>query len=236
VLTTEPGFHGAPVAAVAAESYERAREALALVDVEWEELEPLLDPRRPCARESLHDEPRRYERGDVDAGFAEADVVVEAEYRTQTVLTTRWRRTSPSCRWEGDTLEVYISTQFIWGVRDDVAEQLGLPADRIRVVLQLHGRRLRRQERGARPDVHRHRARHADRAAGALRALSARGEPGDRQPKLDHPAAARRRIVQDGTIVALEGEFVNAVGWKGWSGPTYGPMENAFTRARTCAR
>src|SRR5207248_6350819 len=32
----------------------------------------------------------------------------------------------------------------------------------------------------------------------------------------------------DGTLVALEGEFVNAVGWKGWSGPTYGPMEMLY--------
>ena len=86
VLQTEPPFHGAPVAAVAADSYERAREALALVEVEWEELEPLLDPEEAVRQESFVDEPRSYERGDVDAGFAEADVVVEAEYRTQTVL------------------------------------------------------------------------------------------------------------------------------------------------------
>src|SRR5918912_2988843 len=32
----------------------------------------------------------------------------------------------------------------------------------------------------------------------------------------------------DGTLVALEGEFVNAVGWEGWSGPTYGPMERLY--------
>ena len=44
VLQTEPGFHGAPVAAVAAVSEARAREALAAIDVELDELEPLLDP------------------------------------------------------------------------------------------------------------------------------------------------------------------------------------------------
>jgi CO/xanthine dehydrogenase Mo-binding subunit len=32
----------------------------------------------------------------------------------------------------------------------------------------------------------------------------------------------------DGTLVALEGEFVNAIGWKGFSGPTYGPMEMLY--------
>src|SRR5439155_507224 len=43
-VTLERGFDGEPVAAVAADSPGRAREALELIDVEWEELEPLLDP------------------------------------------------------------------------------------------------------------------------------------------------------------------------------------------------
>ena len=43
------------------------------------------------------------------------------------------------CRWEGDTLEVYTSTQFIWGVRDAVASQLSLPPDRVRVVCNFMG-------------------------------------------------------------------------------------------------
>ena len=43
------------------------------------------------------------------------------------------------CEWDGDTLDVYISTQYIWGVRDDVAEQLGLPPDKVRVVCEFMG-------------------------------------------------------------------------------------------------
>ena len=112
VLTLEPSFHGAPVAAVAADTPHRARAALDLIDVEWEELEPLLDPEEAVRQGSLHDdEPRRYERGDVDAAFADADVIVEAEYRTQTVLHNSLETHQSVCRWEGDTLEVYISTQ-----------------------------------------------------------------------------------------------------------------------------
>ena len=139
VLQTEPPFHGSPVAAIAAVSYERAREALALVEVEWEELEPLLDPAEAVRQKSFVDEPRSYERGDVDAGFAEADVVVEAEYRTQTVLHNAMETHQSVARWEGDTLEIYISTQFIWGIRDSVSEQLGLPPDRVRVVCNYMG-------------------------------------------------------------------------------------------------
>ncbi len=42
-------------------------------------------------------------------------------------------------QWVGDTLEVYISTQYIWGVRDEVATGLGLPADKVRVVCHYMG-------------------------------------------------------------------------------------------------
>jgi CO/xanthine dehydrogenase Mo-binding subunit len=78
VLQTEAGFHGAPIAAVAADSYSRAREALSLVDLELEELEPLLDPEEAVRQGSVHEEARRYERGDVDAGVGEHNIVVAA--------------------------------------------------------------------------------------------------------------------------------------------------------------
>jgi len=227
VLTLEPGFHGAPVAAVAATSPQRAREALDLIDVEWEELEPLLDPEEAVRRNELHDEPRRYERGDVDAAFGEADVVVEAEYRTQTVLHNPLETHQSVCRWEGDTLEVYISTQFIWGVRDDIAEALDLPADRIRVVCNFMGGGF-----GAKNGAH-------DQTFIAIALAGQTGRPvrcalsrreenlatGNRNSTTQRLRAAAR---SDGTLVALEGEFVNAVGWKGWSGPTYGPMEMLY--------
>src|SRR4029079_11208599 len=93
-------------AAVAADSYDRAREAIALVEVEWEQIEPLLDPEQAVREKSCWAELRSYERGDVDAGFAEADVVVEAEYRTQTVLHNAMETHQSLARWEGGGLAV----------------------------------------------------------------------------------------------------------------------------------
>jgi xanthine dehydrogenase YagR molybdenum-binding subunit len=227
VLTSEPGFHGDPVAAVAAHSPRLAREALELIDVEWEELEPLLDPEEAVRRKELHDDPRRYERGDVDAAFADADVVVEAEYRTQTVLHNSFETHQSVCRWEGDTLEVYISTQFIWGVRDDIASELDLPPDRIRVICNYMGGGF-----GAKNGAHAQTFIAIALATQTKRpvrcALTRREEnlaTGNRNSTIQRLRAAAR---SDGTIVALEGEFVNAVGWKGWSGPTYGPMEMLY--------
>jgi len=62
--------------------------------------------------------------------------------------------------------------------------------------LQLHGRRLRREERPRRLHVHRDRARREDGPAGALRAHPPRGEPCHRQPQRHDPEAARRRALR----------------------------------------
>ena len=68
----------------------------------------------------------------MERGFAEADVVVEAEYRTQTVPQLDGNAPR-SAEWEaGNRLNVYISTQFIWGVRGHVAEHYRLPPDHAR--------------------------------------------------------------------------------------------------------
>jgi CO/xanthine dehydrogenase Mo-binding subunit len=227
VLEREPSFHGAPVAAVAAESSARAREAVALIEVEWEELEPLVDAEEAVRQGSLLEEPRQYERGDPEAGFGEADVIVEAEYRTQTVLHNALETHQSVCRWEGDTLEIYISTQFIWGIRDSVSEQLDLPPDRVRVVCNFMGGGF-----GAKnsPGDYTYIAiALAEKTGRPVRCALTRREEnlatGNRNATIQRLRAGAR---SDGTLVALEGEFVNAIGWKGFSGPTYGPMEMLY--------
>jgi len=134
VLEETAGFQGAAVAAVAADTEGQARAALELIDVEWELLDPVIDPEQAVAQGALHGEPRRFERGDADGAMAGADVVVETEYRTQTVLHSSMETHQAVCEWRGETLDVYISTQFIWGVRDAVSDKLGLPPDKVRVV------------------------------------------------------------------------------------------------------
>src|SRR5205823_3330622 len=122
-----------------ADTLGQARAALGLLDVELEALEPLLDPEEAVRRNQLLTEPRTHDRGDVERGFAEADAVVEATYRTQRVLHNAMETHQSICDWDGDQLVIYISTQFIWGVRDEVSEKLGLPQDRVRVVCNYMG-------------------------------------------------------------------------------------------------
>jgi CO/xanthine dehydrogenase Mo-binding subunit len=227
VLSLEPPFQGAPVAAVAADSPDGARAALDLIDVEWEELEPLIDPEEAVKRESFLDDPRRYERGDLDAGLAQADVVVEAEYRTQTVVHNSLETHQSVCRWEGDTLEVYISTQYIWGVRDSVAAKLGLPPDRVRVVCNFMGGGF--GAKNSPGDYTFVAIALAGKTGLPVRCALTRREEnivaGNRNSTIQRLRAGAR---SDGTLVALEGEYVNAIGWEGFSGPTFGPMEMLY--------
>jgi CO/xanthine dehydrogenase Mo-binding subunit len=78
----------------------------------------------------------RYRRGDVEAGFAEADAVVEDEYRTawvhQAYLETQSSMAVPD---GAGNLTVYTSTQGQFFVRSEVAKALGIPQKRVKVVM-----------------------------------------------------------------------------------------------------
>jgi CO/xanthine dehydrogenase Mo-binding subunit len=226
-LEEEAGWAGAPVAAVAADTFAQARAAVEAIDVQWEELEVVLDPEDAVRRGLVTGEARRSERGDVDRAFAEADVVVEGTYRTQTVLHNSLETHQAICEWQGDTLHVYISTQYIWGIRQEVAETLGMPEDKVRVVCEFMGGGF-----GAKngPDEYTFVAAElAKRTGRPVRCALTRHEEhtsaGNRNSTIQRLRAAAR---SDGTILALEGEFFNSVGWSGWSSPTEGPMRALY--------
>ncbi|MBD0329434.1 MAG: xanthine dehydrogenase family protein molybdopterin-binding subunit [Thermoleophilia bacterium] len=224
-LTSEPGYEGHAVAAVAAETQAQAQAALRLLAVDWEPLEPLLDADDAVRRKSLVSEPRVNERGDLERGLAEADVVVEAVYRTQNVLHNSLETHQAICHWHGDgELDVYISTQFVWGVRDAVAERFGLERDKVRVVCEYMGGGFgSKNGPGEYTLIAAELARRTGRPVRC--ALDRRDESraaGNRNATIQRLVAGARA---DGTLTALGGEFVNAVGWDGLSASTAGPMQ-----------
>jgi CO/xanthine dehydrogenase Mo-binding subunit len=226
-LDEEAGYAGAAVAAVAADTFSKARAAVEAIEVEWEELEVALDPDDAVRRKLLTGSPRRYERGDVERALAEADVVVEATYRTQTVLHNSLETHQAVCEWQGDTLHVYISTQFIWGIRESVAETLGLPQDKVRVVCEFMGGGFGSKNS---PDEYTFVAAElAKRTGRPVRCALTRREEntsaGNRNATIQRLRAGAR---SDGTIVAFEGEFTNSVGWSGWNASTEGPMRMLY--------
>jgi CO/xanthine dehydrogenase Mo-binding subunit len=132
---------GEPVALVAAETLEQARDAAEAVDVEYEPLPGVFDPLDALKPDAprVHDEGNllahwRIARGDVAAAFARAAVVVDGEYRTQFV-DSAYLEPETGVAWidSDGVITIRLSTQVIEHFRD-VAEALDLPQNRVRVI------------------------------------------------------------------------------------------------------
>ncbi len=84
---------------------------------------------------------RTYQRGDVQAGFAEADLVIENSFRFETLhqayMEPHASLAEPDAGGRGVT--VYTSTQGQFIVRDEVARILDLPKSRVRIVPMAFG-------------------------------------------------------------------------------------------------
>jgi len=134
-------FEGDAVAAVAADSPDRAHDALRAIQVEYETL--------PCVSDELaalkpdapqvHDggntiNTNQYARGDVQQGFANADVVLEETYRTASEMQTPLEPHGCVARWDGNRLTLWESTQGVYAVQSEVADVLKLPLSQIRVI------------------------------------------------------------------------------------------------------
>lgn len=127
-------FVGDEVAAVAAESEEIAEDALRLVEVAYEPLEFAVTLEKGARGEAQVEG-----RGDVAAGMRQADLVIEDVFTTQTALHNCMEPHGCVAAWEGDALTLYESTQGVFSVRSEVAQKLGLPEAKVRVITQHMG-------------------------------------------------------------------------------------------------
>ncbi len=152
-------YRGHAVAAVCATDPHVAEDALALIDVEYEVLPPVLDVRDAMADSApiLHQNLRtqdttplaveksnkptnvaahmQYKKGDLDKGFAEADVVLEREYTTQMYHQGYIEPQNGTAFWNSDDhLTVWCSTQNPFGCRTTLSEVLNKPVSEITVV------------------------------------------------------------------------------------------------------
>ncbi len=155
LASTKVLYKGHAVAGVAANDQHIAEEALKLIDVEYEVL-PLvlnvLDAMRddaPLVHENLttkelgNDTGRHsniasrihIEKGDVKAGFAEAEVIVEREFDTATVHQGYIEPHAATVLWNADGhITVWTCTQGSFVVRDQMATVMDLPVSDITVV------------------------------------------------------------------------------------------------------
>lgn len=137
-------FAGEEVAAVAATSEEIARDALDLIEIEYEELPAILTPEQALQAQAPLVHPGRdaniahqirFERGDVDAAFARAHLVHEATYTTHSQYPGYMEPMASVASIDADgRLQVWTSTQSAFLVRARLAAVLELPVSRVRVI------------------------------------------------------------------------------------------------------
>lgn len=140
-------YEGEPVAAVAAETPYQAWDAVRAIQVDYEVLPFVADEEKSLAPGAprIHDkgnrveDPQRYSRGDVQKGLDEADVVVEMNFNTACELHTPMELHGCVADWDGNSLTIWESTQGVYPVQNKVAEALGLPLSKVRVVGRFMG-------------------------------------------------------------------------------------------------
>ncbi|MBI5864049.1 MAG: molybdopterin-dependent oxidoreductase [Planctomycetes bacterium] len=135
---------GDPVAAVAAIDERTAEAALKLIEVEYEELPPLLDPFEATAEGAplIHDQyPRNINThveqcfGDLDKAFAESHLVREETFTGNHIYQCPLEPHAAISYWEHDgTLVLYTSTQVPHYVQYMVAHVFHMPLGKIRVI------------------------------------------------------------------------------------------------------
>ncbi len=153
--TDEVRFEAEVVAAVAALTPEIAAEAVRLIEVDYEDLEPILD-----VEDALRDDVdlvhagfASYEqmagvdrdrndcahmtsvKGDVDAGFAEADVVVSARYRSDMSHAAPIEPHAVIAEWQGERVTIWSTSQVPFPARSQVARTLGIPESNVRIIV-----------------------------------------------------------------------------------------------------
>jgi aerobic carbon-monoxide dehydrogenase large subunit len=216
-------YEGQPVVSVVASSRHIAEDALELIEIDYEPLPHVSDIESALAPDAPVIYPEHMtsnlltsqvvERGDVDARFAEADVVVEGSFYNVRVTALPMETRAVLAEWnQGDgELTVHSSTQGPYVIRRQLAEVLRLPESRIRVVTRdvgggfglklgvypedvlasLHAMALRRPVRWI-EDRNEH----------------FRGSGHARESLHDYRIAARA----DGTILAMENVYTNDLG------------------------
>jgi CO/xanthine dehydrogenase Mo-binding subunit len=226
VLAERARFAGDIVAAVAAPTREAARSAAALVGLELEELPAVFDPLQAVAgdaplvhdRHAISDNDAAYfdlrpqegtnvchrfriRTGDVAAGFAAADAIVEETFRTAGAQHVAMEPHVALARWAGGRLEVWTGTQTPFNLRMDLAAIFGLAEEQVRIVCPPMGGSF-----GAKTFV-RLEAIVAALAAKARRPVKAVLDRAEEWQTLNrHPAVVRVRVgaTADGTLVAKE--------------------------------
>jgi CO/xanthine dehydrogenase Mo-binding subunit len=159
-------YAGQPIAAVAATSQQIADDAARLVKVQYDAMPFVVDrsaaraadaplvfpgpadeagsagggggPKGVSQTGNVHG-PQRKQSGDVEKGFADADVIVESEYFTQVQTHSALETHGFVVDWKPEEVTVYASTQGTASVREEFSDVFKLPKSKVRVITEFMG-------------------------------------------------------------------------------------------------
>ena len=226
-------YVGDALAIVAAETQEIAEQAAALIEAEFDLQTVITNPvqARQEGVPQIHEKGNllkhiKVRKGDMEKGFAEADVVLEHTFHTP---TTDHAFIEPECSIAVPTpdgrMEIYVGSQIPYQDRTQVARAMGWPEERVRIIGQLMGGGF-----GGKEDVmgQIHSAMLANTTQRPVKLLFDRHESLLVHPKR-HATQIRLKIgaKKDGHIVACETELYGDTG-------AYASLgEKVMTRATT---
>ncbi len=149
-------YIGEPVAAVAAVDRATAKRALQLIEIDYEELPAVFDAEAALAADAppIHEQRKRYggpvepvdnpnlasythfQEGDVEAAWAQCDVIVESTYETPAQEHMYLEPCSTLAVFDqaADQLTMWTSTQGVFIVQRAIARLLGMPMSKVRVI------------------------------------------------------------------------------------------------------
>ena len=220
-------FEGEVVAAVAAQTAAIANQACRLIEVDYEPLPPVLEPEAALAPDSplVHSEWEAYEadeavererndgghmttvKGDAEAGFSQADVVVRDTFRTDMSHAVPIEPRAIVAQWQGDKVTIWSSTQAPYPARSGVAETLQIPENSVRIVVPHLGGGF-----GGKCGFHfeAHIAALARATGRPVKLVFSRREEFVATDKVRHPMTIELEtgVQQDGTIIARRSRLV----------------------------
>lgn len=137
--SAEIAHDGQIIAVVIADTYEAAREAANRIKVSYTAAAPTATFDSPGTttaaakgqNSQFKEDPKV---GDFAKAFDEAEVKLTASYDTPTQHHNPMELFTTSCAWMGEDLVIYEGSQYVYGLKNGVAEQLGIDADKVRVV------------------------------------------------------------------------------------------------------
>jgi xanthine dehydrogenase YagR molybdenum-binding subunit len=134
----EVRYNGQPIAVVVADRLEQAQDAARAIKVRYAPQSALLDfqaaKRRLRKPKEQPDRPMQTQRGNVQAGLAQAARRIDALYTTPIENHNPMEPHATIAAWDGDQLTLYDATQYVSGVKKNAARLLGIAPEKVRVI------------------------------------------------------------------------------------------------------